>query len=112
MRIEGSWLTGADGTERPVVAVRLPTSSGAITRNFLVDSAADRTVLCRDTLDALALPALPAATGLLGGFLDPAASDMDILGRDVLNNFDVILSYRRREVLLLAPNHAYQVLAP
>jgi hypothetical protein len=32
-----------------------------------------------------------------------------ILGRDVLDNFDVILSRRRNEVLLLAPNHHYEV---
>ena len=34
---------------------------------------------------------------------------MSVLGRDVLNNFDVILSWRRKEVLLLAPNHQYHV---
>jgi hypothetical protein len=46
-------------------------------------------------------------------FLAPDASDIDLLGRDVLDHFDVIISYRRREVLLLAPNHSYQVvLAP
>jgi hypothetical protein len=144
MRIEGSWLTCADGVERPVVPVRIPTTSGAITRNFLVDSGADRTVLCRDALDALGLPSLPATTGVLAGvggqagsvvvgvsleltsdagtvtqisgsfpaFLAPDASDIDILGREVLNLFDVILSYPRREVLLLAPAHSYQVIAP
>jgi Retroviral aspartyl protease len=47
--------------------------------------------------------------GELAAFTDPAATDMSILGRDVLANFDVILSRRRNEVLLLAPNHQYQV---
>jgi hypothetical protein len=42
-------------------------------------------------------------------FVDTSASDMSILGRDVLNNFDLILSRRRNEVLLLAPNHRYVV---
>lgn len=45
-------------------------------------------------------------------FLDPDATDVCILGRDVLNNFDVIISYRRREVLLLAPHHGYAVTEP
>jgi hypothetical protein len=34
---------------------------------------------------------------------------MSVLGRDVLVQFDVILSRRRNEVLLLAPNHQYRV---
>src|SRR5205085_11070550 len=37
--------------------------------------------------------------------------DMSILGRDVLSNFDLILSRRRKEVLLLAGKHAYSVTA-
>jgi hypothetical protein len=47
--------------------------------------------------------------GEYAAFTDPAATDLSILGRDVLNNFDVILSHRRNEVLLLAPNHEYRV---
>ena len=47
--------------------------------------------------------------GDFAAFTDPAAIDMSILGRDVLNIFDVILSRRRDEVLLLAPNHQYRV---
>ena len=43
--------------------------------------------------------------GEFAAFTDPTATDLNILGRDVLNNFDVILSHRRNEVLLLAPNH-------
>ncbi len=42
---------------------------------------------------------------------DAEALDMSMLGRDVLNNFDVIVSYRRKEVLLLAERHSYQVIA-
>jgi hypothetical protein len=38
---------------------------------------------------------------------------MSILGRDVLDHFDLIESRRRNEVLLLAQNHQYRVeLAP
>jgi hypothetical protein len=50
-----------------------------------------------------------AVSGDFTAFVDPSAADMSILGRDVVNNFDVILSWRRKEVLLLAPNHAYSV---
>ena len=44
------------------------------------------------------------------GLTDPEASDLSVLGRDVTDNFDLILSRRRNEVLLLAPTHQYQVI--
>ena len=47
--------------------------------------------------------------GQFAAFTDPTATDLSILGRDVLNHFDVILSRRNNEVLLLAPNHRYRV---
>ena len=47
--------------------------------------------------------------GQFGAFTDPRACDYPILGRDVLNHFDVIVSRRRNEVLLLAPKHNYTV---
>jgi len=47
--------------------------------------------------------------GEFAAFTDPSATDLSILGRDVRNHFDVILSRRRNEVLLLAPNHQYRV---
>ena len=49
-------------------------------------------------------------TGAFAAFTDVAATDLSILGRDVLNNFDLIISRRRNEVLLLAPNHHYQII--
>jgi hypothetical protein len=42
-------------------------------------------------------------------FTDPSAIDMSILGRDILDYFDVILSEQRDEVLLLSQNHQYRV---
>jgi hypothetical protein len=51
-------------------------------------------------------------SGQFAAFTDPQATDMSILGRDVLDHFDVILSRRRDEVLLLAPAHAYSVAGP
>lgn len=47
--------------------------------------------------------------GEFAAFTDPDATDLSILGRDVLDLFDVIVSRRRDEVLLLAPNHGYRV---
>jgi hypothetical protein len=49
--------------------------------------------------------------GEVAAFTDPASADMCILGRDVLNHFDVIISKPRNEVLLLAGNHRYRVQA-
>ena len=45
----------------------------------------------------------------LAAFTDPSSTDLSILGRDVLDNFALILSRRRDEVLLLARSHQYQV---
>ena len=47
--------------------------------------------------------------GEMAAFTDPTATDLSILGRDVLDHFDVIISRRRNEVLLLAENHNYHV---
>src|SRR5262245_9711381 len=50
--------------------------------------------------------------GEFAAFLDPAASDHSILGRDLLQVFDVIVSRRRSEVRLLAGVHTYQIVTP
>lgn len=42
-------------------------------------------------------------------FVNDAISDVSILGRDVLDNFDLIVSRPRNEVLLLSGNHGYSV---
>jgi len=47
--------------------------------------------------------------GEFAAFTDPAATDLSILGRDVLNLFDVILSRPRSQILLLAAPHTYRV---
>ncbi len=49
--------------------------------------------------------------GKFAAFTDPTAIDVSILGRDVLNHFDVILSRRNDELVLLAERHRYQVVA-
>jgi hypothetical protein len=40
--------------------------------------------------------------GQFAAFTDPAASDLSVLGRDVLDHFDLIVSKRRNDVLILA----------
>lgn len=47
--------------------------------------------------------------GEFAAFTDPEATDFSILGRDVLDNFDLIVSRGRNEVLLLALPHQYRV---
>ena len=47
--------------------------------------------------------------GEFAAFTDPHATDLSVLGRDVLDNFDLIVSRRRDEILLLAPAHRYRV---
>jgi hypothetical protein len=67
-------------------------------------------VVVRTVLELIGDDGRPATIrGEFAAFTDPEATDLSILGRDVLDNFDVIISRRRDEVLLLAPNHHYHV---
>lgn len=47
--------------------------------------------------------------GEFAGFTGPTATDLSILGRDVLDLFDLVLSRRRNEILLLASRHQYRI---
>jgi predicted aspartyl protease len=47
--------------------------------------------------------------GKFAAVVQPSVLDISVLGRDVLGNFDVIVSRRRNEVLLLAGNHNYSI---
>lgn len=47
--------------------------------------------------------------GTFAVFTDPKATDSGLLGRDVLDLFDVIVSRKRDAVLLLAGNHSYKI---
>ena len=47
--------------------------------------------------------------GNYAAFSDPGATDLSVLGRDVLNHFDVVMSRRRDEIALLAGNHRYDI---
>ena len=47
--------------------------------------------------------------GEFAGFTDPRATDLSVLGRDVLDNFDLIIGRHRNDILLLAPRHRYRI---
>lgn len=47
--------------------------------------------------------------GSFGVFTDPHSSDVSVLGRDVTDNFDVIYSFPKRQVTLLASPHSFQI---
>ncbi len=55
---------------------------------------------------------LISINGSFGIFTDLHSSDISVLGRDVTDNFDVIYSFPKREVLLLAMPHSYMVQLP
>jgi hypothetical protein len=106
---------------------------------FLVDCGADQTVFTAELFVRLGLAASPGSNlagvggthnsvsiqttlvlkndaggtavirGEFAAFTSPSALDLNVLGRDVLNNFDVILSRPRNEILLLSPPHRYFV---
>jgi hypothetical protein len=47
--------------------------------------------------------------GVFAAFTDATATDLSVLGREVLNHFDLILSRRRDEIALLAGHHRYEI---
>ena len=69
MLIVGEWQVGDDGTTRPVGRAEVLGLDGSpITEGFLVDSGADRTVMCSIISDGSA----PFAHGCLGDESPPA----------------------------------------
>lgn len=48
--------------------------------------------------------------GKYAAFTDPAAATFSILGRDILDLFDLIVSRQRDEIWLLRQEHYYQIL--
>ena len=55
---------------------------------------------------------LVTVNGPFAVFTEAESCDISILGRDVTDNFDVIYSWPKREVLLLAPPHTYVTQLP
>jgi hypothetical protein len=73
-------------------------------------SGAGNYVMVNPVLEFLHADGPPARVrGEIAAFTDPTATDLSIPGRDVLDHFDVIISRRRDEILLLAGNHQYHV---
>jgi hypothetical protein len=137
MLIKGEWLVCPDGVVRPVLRGEIATADGSwIQAPFLVDTAADRTVLLED-LDLQPL-ASQCQLGGVGGvaasivvetriqfpreddvpvvirgqyaaFTDPKALDMSVLGRDITNLFAVIVDRPREFVCLLGQRHYYTI---
>ena len=67
MQISGLWLLGDDGVVRPVIRCELLAGDGSwLKAPFLLDSGADRTVLCADLLASLALPSIPSVDQIAG----------------------------------------------
>lgn len=65
------------------------------------------TVLELDTIGAVP----DRIRGEFAGFAGTDDLGLSLLGRDVLNHFDVIVSRRNNEVAMLAGNHRYQIVA-
>jgi hypothetical protein len=51
-------------------------------------------------------------TGQFAAFLNPAATDHSLLGRDILDSFDVIVGRQQGEIQLLAGVHFYEIRSP
>ena len=47
--------------------------------------------------------------GELSAFTEPTATDFSVLGRDVLDSFDLVISRHKNEIWLLAGIHRYQL---
>lgn len=131
MRIDGYWLTCDDGVSRPVVDAHVVgLNDAAFYERFLVDIGADRTVFSAHSRTQAGFTDRNDERNQGGrhrrrswfragqngdsgafrqAFLDDTAIDLSVMGRDLLNHFDCIVSHRNAEVLLLAPNHRYVV---
>ena len=67
MLLPGYWRVCDDGVLRPVFRGRIVSAGGLLlVVEFLVDTGADRTVLCAAVFDLLGLPGVPATTTLGG----------------------------------------------
>ena len=143
MRINGFWSVCDDGVVRPVIRGEIQAADGSwVVAEFLVDTAADRTVTCAAVLAKLGLSPLAAPQlGGVGGstatvqidtslrmkeisgakvvfrgrfaaFTDLVALDMSVLGRDISNLFAVIADRPGDTVCLLSAPHVYTISPP
>jgi len=105
--------SGADRTVLSAALLRqLGSSADQTIPEFTLQGVggASHSVLVRTVLEFPRTDGNPARVrGEYAAFTNPEATDLSILGRDVLDIFDLIVSRRRNEVLLLAGNHQYRV---
>ncbi len=105
--------TGADRTVLTadfLASLKLPTTPAPPGIGLAGVGGQQAYVVVGTTLTLYADDGSPARIqGNFSAFTDPAAADMSILGRDILDHFDLIVSRRRNEVLLLVMNHEYRV---
>jgi hypothetical protein len=108
--------TGADSTVLTadlLAVLGLPTSAPPAGFVLTGVGSSPAFVVVQTTLTLYADDRSPARfQGDFAAFTDPASADMSILGRSILDTFDLIVSRRRNEVLLLAVNHQYRVEHP
>ena len=133
MRINGFWARLPDGTTLPMFAIHVLRADGRWEEfNFLLDTGAEKSLLCAKDFDLLGMAGTPAddlqyegiggrtpgrkldtkfrftrtdalpavINGPFAAFADPTASDVSILGRDILYNF-ALLTDRSNGVLCL-----------
>lgn len=106
--------TGADATvfSRGFFArLRLPTKPAPAGVTVVGIGGASNIVLAEATLEFLSTDGIVARVrGEFACFTDPAAADYSVLGREVLDHFDLIVSRPRNQIRLLAQNHYYQIM--
>ncbi len=67
MRCNGEWMSCEDGVIRPVIRAEVMTSGGAWrSLELLVDTGADRTVICSSVLENIHLPRLTTENRIAG----------------------------------------------
>jgi hypothetical protein len=106
--------TGADRSVLSAATLgrlRLPVRPAASDMSLVGIGGAPEFVLLTTVVEFTHETGVARVGGELAAFTDPRVADMSVLGRDVLDVFDVILSRRRNEVLLLAPRHRYLVMS-
>jgi hypothetical protein len=105
--------TGADQTVlSPFVFAKLGLPTVAAPAGLLLTGVggSQQFVVVETVLEFTAEDGSPARIrGQYPAFTDAAAMDISILGRDILDHFDLIVSKRKDELYLLATNHGYRI---
>lgn len=105
--------TGADRTAFTAALLQhlaLPAESAPADERLVGIGGAAAHVIVESVIELTCDHGGPAVVrGKFTAFTDPAATDMSVMGRDVLNNFHVIVSRPNSEVVLLARRHRYEV---